>query len=39
MFSKMHPVKGSKIRKRVRRLAPYLSKYRANPNARTGQSS
>ncbi len=39
MFTKMHPVKGSKIRKRVRRLAPYLSKYRANPNARTGQSS
>ena len=34
----MIPVKGSGIRKRVKRLAPYLSKYKANPNARTGQS-
>jgi large subunit ribosomal protein L35 len=39
LFTKMLPVKASKIRKRVRRLAPYLSKYRANPNARTGQRS
>jgi large subunit ribosomal protein L35 len=39
MFSKMVPVKNKKLAKRVRRLAPYLSKYKANPNARTGQSS
>ncbi len=39
LFTKMLAVKGAKIRKRVRRLAPYLSKYRANPNARTGQRS
>jgi len=39
MFSKMVPVKSKKLSKRVRRLAPYLSKYKANPNARTGQSS
>ncbi|MBN1266308.1 MAG: 50S ribosomal protein L35 [Anaerolineales bacterium] len=34
----MIPVKGAGIRKRVKRLAPYLSKYKSNPNARTGQS-
>ena len=39
MFTKMVPVKGAKVRKRVRRMAPYLSKYKANPNARSGQSS
>jgi large subunit ribosomal protein L35 len=39
MFSKMVPVTSKKLSKRVRRLAPYLSKYKANPNARTGQSS
>jgi large subunit ribosomal protein L35 len=33
----MMPVNGAGIRKRVKRLAPYLSKYKANPNARTGQ--
>ena len=38
-FSEMLPVEGSKIIKRVRRLAPYLSLYKANPNARTGGSS
>jgi large subunit ribosomal protein L35 len=38
LFSKMVPV-NKKLAKRVRRLAPYLSKYKANPNARTGQSS
>jgi large subunit ribosomal protein L35 len=37
-FSEMHEVKGSSIIKRVHRLAPYLSKYKANPNARSGQS-
>jgi hypothetical protein len=35
----MLPVEGSSIIKRVRRLAPYLSRYKANPNARTGGSS
>ncbi len=39
LFSKMVPVTSVKLAKRVRRLAPYLSKYKANPNARTGQSS
>jgi hypothetical protein len=29
----MVPVRGSKIAKRVRRLAPYLSRYKANPSA------
>lgn len=35
LLSKMIPVKGSKIQKRIRRLAPYLGKHKANPNART----
>lgn len=39
LFTKMIPVKGSAIRSRVRRLAPYLSKYKANPNARSGGAS
>jgi large subunit ribosomal protein L35 len=39
LFSEMLPVEGSSIIKRVRRLAPYLSRYKANPNARTGGSS
>lgn len=39
MFTTMVPVKGKKVQKRVRRMAPYLSKYKANPNARSGQSS
>ncbi len=38
-YSDMHPVGSKKIAKRVRRLAPYLNKYKANPNARTGGSS
>ncbi len=38
LFTEMIPVKGKSIIKRVRRLAPYLNKYRANPNARSGQS-
>jgi large subunit ribosomal protein L35 len=36
-FTRMIEVSGSGIKKRVRRLAPYLSKYKANPNARSGQ--
>lgn len=38
MFTKMIPVKGKGIQKRIRRLAPYMSKYKANPNARSGKS-
>ena len=38
-FSKMVPVKGKKIRKKVHRLAPYLNKYKANPNARSGRTT
>jgi large subunit ribosomal protein L35 len=35
-FTRMLEVNGSTIRKTVRRLAPYLDKHRANPNARSG---
>jgi len=38
-FTKMLPVEAKGIAKRVNRLAPYLKKYKANPNARTGSSS
>ena len=38
-FSKMLPVETKGIAKRVHRLAPYLKKYKSNPNARTGGSS
>ena len=31
LFTEMLEVKGKKIVKRVHRLAPYLSKYKANP--------
>jgi large subunit ribosomal protein L35 len=37
LFAKMVPVKGKGITKKVRRLAPYMKKYKANPNARSGQ--
>lgn len=37
LFSKMIPVKGTGITKKVKRLAPYLNKHKANPNARSGQ--
>lgn len=39
LFTEMIVVEGSGIRKRVRRLAPYLNKYKANPNARSGGAS
>ena len=39
MFSTMIPVKGKGFQKRIRSLAPYMSKYKANPNARSGKSS
>jgi large subunit ribosomal protein L35 len=38
MFTKMIPVKGKSFIKRIRRLAPYMSKYKANPNARSGKA-
>ena len=38
LFTEMIPVKGKGIQKRVKRLAPYMKKYKANPNARSGQS-
>ena len=31
MFTEMIPVKGRGYRKRIKRLAPYLTKYRVNP--------
>lgn len=36
-FTEMIPVEGAGFRKRIKRLAPYMSKYKANPNARSGQ--
>lgn len=33
LFTEMIPVSGSGIIKRVRRLAPYMNKYKANPPA------
>ena len=35
----MIPVEGKRIRSRVRRLAPYLSLYKANPTAKSGGKS
>ena len=37
LFSKMVPVKGTGFQKRIRRLAPYMNKYKANPTARTAK--
>lgn len=37
-FDQMIPVKSKKLAKKVRRLAPYLDKHKANPNARTGKT-
>jgi hypothetical protein len=33
----MVPVEGSGFQKRIRRLAPYMNKYKANPTARTAK--
>lgn len=38
LYGEMIEVKGAGIIKRVHRLAPYLTKYKANPNARSGAS-
>lgn len=35
LFSEMIEVKGKGYRKRILRLAPYMKKHKANPNART----
>jgi len=35
-FTRMLEVKGASIRQTVGRLAPYLAKHKANPNARSG---
>ncbi|MDH3944394.1 MAG: 50S ribosomal protein L35 [Anaerolineae bacterium] len=34
-FAEMIEVKGKGYQKRIRRLAPYMGKYKANPTART----
>jgi large subunit ribosomal protein L35 len=36
-YSKMIVVQGSGFQKRIRRLAPYMNKYRTTPNARTAK--
>ena len=38
-FTRMQPVDSKKISKTVSRLAPYLGKYKANPNARSGKTN
>lgn len=38
LFAEMIPVKAKGTKKKVRRLAPYLAKHKANPNARSGKS-
>jgi large subunit ribosomal protein L35 len=37
LFTTMVPVEGKGFQKRIRRLAPYMSKYKANPTARTAK--
>ena len=34
LLGRMVPVHGKKLARKVRRLAPYLSQYKANPNVR-----
>lgn len=36
-FTEMIPVQGKALQKRIRQLAPYMSKYRANPATRTAK--
>ena len=38
LFMEMIPVKGKGMQKRIRQLAPYMNRYKANPNARSGKS-
>lgn len=37
LFAEMIPVHGKSYIKRIKRLAPYMSKYKANPNSRTAK--
>ena len=37
LFAEMVPVQGSGYIKRIKRLAPYMNKYKANPNSRTAK--
>lgn len=37
LFAEMIPVQGKSYIKRIKRLAPYMSKYKANPNSRTAK--
>lgn len=37
LFTEMVEVKGSGFIKRIRRLAPYMNKYKTNPNSRTAK--
>lgn len=38
-FTRMQPVESKKISQTVKRLMPYMEKYKANPNARSGQTN
>ncbi len=38
-YTRMQEVKAASLRKTVKRLAPYLEKHKANPNARSGSHS
>ena len=38
LFTEMVVVEGKGYKKRIKRLAPYMNKYKANPNARSGKS-
>jgi len=37
LFTEMVPVQGSGFIKRIKRLAPYMNKYRTTPTARTAK--
>jgi large subunit ribosomal protein L35 len=37
LYTKMVPVQGSGFQKRIRRLSPYMKKYRTTPTARTAK--
>jgi large subunit ribosomal protein L35 len=37
LFTEMIPVKGKSYIKRIKRLAPYMSKYKSNPSTRTAK--
>lgn len=37
LFAEMIPVKGKSYIKRIKRLAPYMNKYKANPSTRTAK--